>query len=298
MSSDLVPADGAQPSLRRLRRVKDSAALSRLDPLRRLLGTISWAVLEARLVSSPMRYVLRELLGRSGEAVPYDFRDSGRRFFLRHRSGDVAILRKFFLYRYYDLPDPVAERLSASPEPLRLLDLGANIGLFAVHALSCGLNVGSVTAFEPDPPNISVLERTLQANLPEGRWTVVQAAASNSAGVAHFLGGRKNLSRRAASHESGGFDVPLVDALPYLAQADFAKLNIEGSEWQIIEDPRFGDCCPDVMVIEYHRITNPAEDIHAYIDARLGQLGLATAIAVRAHGENGLIWAWRPSRAD
>ena len=45
---------------------------------------------------------------------------------------------------------------------------------------------------------------------------------------------------------------PRVDVFPYLAAADLVKIDIEGSEWEILADARFAGIAARVLVLEYH----------------------------------------------
>ena len=46
--------------------------------------------------------------------------------------------------------------------------------------------------------------------------------------------------------------VKSLDVFPYLAESDFVKMDIEGSEWQLIADRRFADVPAAVLVVEWH----------------------------------------------
>ena len=60
----------------------------------------------------------------------YTLRRGGRRFSVRHRSGDIDIFRKFYAYGYYNLPEEIQARLGSLARPVDVLDLGANVGFF------------------------------------------------------------------------------------------------------------------------------------------------------------------------
>ncbi len=119
-------------------------------------------------------------------------------------------------------------------------------------------------------------------------WEIVRACAANSDGVAMFKSGHHNFSR---IERDGDFAVPTVDVFPYVGAADLVKMNIEGSEWEILEDPRLSetDCA---WIVEYHRIRNPDEDITALATSLFQRAGYRTRVAME-HGGNGLIWAWK-----
>ncbi len=288
MSATTTPAFRARPgrlAVRAARRLRSLPYPPRLEAARARTAKLLWTAYEARLVRTPVRYTFRELV--RPEPADYELRKGGGRISLRHRSGDIDIFRKFHGYGYYDWPPEVLARLEVLDRPLNVLDLGANIGMFAVHTRA-RLPVARVVAFEPDPANAAVLERVLGAN--GGDWRIVPACASNRDGTAMFRTGAHNFSRI----ESGGDRaVPTIDVFEHIAGADLVKMNIEGSEWEVLADPRLADTSA-VWIVEYHRIRNPEADITAAARGAFERCGYTTLSAIAHHG-NGLLWAWRPS---
>ncbi len=271
------------------RRLASAPWPARLAPVRAGAMKLAWTLLEARLVRTPVRYSLRELVTHtSGD---YVLRPARGRITLRHSTGDIDIFRKFYGYDYYRWPDEVVARLSALGRPVNVLDLGANVGLFDVHAQQ-RFTLGSVVAFEPDPDNARVLERVRDAN--GAGWTLVRACASNRDGTAMFESGRQNFSRIGGGE---GSPVQTVDVLPEVLRADLVKMNIEGSEWEILQDPRLADSSA-IWIVEYHRIRNPEPDFHGLVTQLFERNGFVTRVQVRT-ADNGLMWAWRaqPSTA-
>lgn len=259
----------------------------RLGPLRSAAKKLAWTACEARLVRTPFKYAYRELV--RPQAGDYELRDSGVRFAIRHRTGDVDIFRKFYGYGYYEWPFEVTAKLRQLGRPINTLDLGANIGFFEVHACE-QLPIGRVVGFEPDPANGAVLERVRAAN--GASWEIVKACASNRGGWAIFRSNAHNFSR---IDRDGDYAVPMVDVFPYVAQADLVKMNIEGSEWEILQDPRLRST-DAVWIVEYHRIRNPEPDITSLARTLFERSGFVTKGAV-SHQGNGLIWAWKDRAA-
>ncbi len=256
-----------------------------LQVIRSALRKLAWTAIEARLVQTPLTYTYRELV--SGARGDYRLRRSNGSFSLRHRSGDVDILRKFYAYGYYEWPADARAKLRRLGRPVNTLDLGANIGMFEVHAREQQVEIGRVVAFEPEPDNAAMLERVRAANGTD--WEIVRACASNHDGTATFRTGAHNFSR---IDSDGDLTVPLVDVFPYLAQADLVKMNIEGSEWEILQDPRFA-ATDVVWIVEYHRIRNPRPDITPLALELFERCGYRTQVSM-SHEGNGLLWAWKP----
>jgi len=266
------------------RRLASARWPRQLEWLRTATKKLAWTAIEAQQVDSPFRYALRELASR-GQGV-YSLRAGGSRFVVRHRSGDIDIFRKFYGYGYYDIPDEVAAPLRSLGRPLNVLDLGANIGLFEVFTRD-RLPIGSVVCFEPDPHNAAVLEQARAANGAD--WEIHRACASNAPGSAMFSTGRKNLSRIASD---GDTSIATVDVFPYVANADLVKMNIEGSEWDVLRDPRLADTSASWMV-EYHDIASPDPDIYGLAKSLFEVAGYTVRRASQSGERNGLLWAWK-----
>lgn len=265
------------------RRVTEARWPRQLEWLRTATKKIAWTAVEARLVNSPIRYALRELtIGGRGE---YQLRSGAGRFSVRHRSGDIDIFRKFYAYGYYNLPEEVTTRMQSLGRAVNVLDLGANIGFFEVFTRD-RLPIGRVVCFEPDPANATVLEGVRAANGAD--WEIVRACAANRDGSASFNTGRKNFSRVGSD---GDTEIATVDVFPYIAEADLVKMNIEGCEWDILDDARLAQTSVS-WIIEYHRIANPDPDIHRLAREQFERAGYTVRLATK-NEEKGLLWAWK-----
>jgi FkbM family methyltransferase len=247
--------------------------------------------LRARTVRESARFAARELWGGQASAS-YHVRESGLAIVLRHRTPDVFTLDQVFYQRHFDLPHEVVTALERR-EPLRILDLGANIGLFGIAMLG-RFPGATVTAFEPDQHNAQLLERVIASNGADGSWTLVRACAGAGAGTVRFSSGEFGVSHAAAEGEAATDEVQAVDVFPYLAAADLAKIDIEGSEWELLADPRFGKLSTPVLHLEFHArqapTGNPAEAaVRAVEEAGYEH----TAVRHTIDGA-GMLWAWRP----
>jgi FkbM family methyltransferase len=265
-----------------------------LSALRRLGATpllLPAAALVGRAltVRESTAFVAREALGRRGLFL-YTLRDSGLRVALRHGTGDVVTAGEIWRNRDYE---PVAEVAAALGAPARVLDLGGNVGLFALQALG-RWPAAHVTSYEPDPVNAAVARRSLAANDLHPRWTVVEAAAGAAAGTASFAGGQDALSHLVDDGDPRATQtVEVRDVLPEVAGADLVKLDVEGGEWALLADPRFAAAPPRVLVLEYHPDGCPGPDPHAAVRAALDAAGLRVADIWRRDDGHGMLWAWR-----
>jgi FkbM family methyltransferase len=217
---------------------------------------------------------------------------SGATVVLRHGSRDVDLVEEIFgAVHAYEPPDAIAAQLRG---PLRILDLGGNIGLFGAFALG-RWDVQQMTSFEPDPENAAILRATIDANHVTDRWSMHRAAVSNAAGMMSFLPGHLAESRRTGPNEPG-IDVPALDVFSLDHRVDLLKIDIEGSEWSILTDPRLSDLRPRVLVMEWHWRFAPVPDAHAAALAFLIDAGyeIHGDRVDPPRGNTGLIWASRP----
>lgn len=254
-------------------------ALPRVEPVAAL-------ALRARCVRESGRFVARELL-RSRAVARYHARAGGAPLLIRHRSADVVTLGEIFHRPDYAPPPQIAALLDG--RPLRILDLGANVGLFGVFAAGRWPQA-QVLAVEPDPDNLAVLRRCVALSGRGDAWQVVPAAAAAHDGTVAFEGGGQSLSRIAP--DAAG-SVPAIDALARLDGVDLLKMDIEGGEWAILDDPRFVAAAPAVTVLEYHPHLCPHPDPRAAVEAVFARAGQRIhTISARADG-HGMLWAWR-----
>ncbi len=255
----------------------------RRPPIERVVSVF----LRSVTVRESFRFVLRELPPRKILAR-YTLRRCGLTVFIRHGTPDVPTLDEVFYQRHYELPEAVAARLRALPRPPRVIDLGANIGLFGAYIL--GLFPGArVTAIEADAANVSLLRRCAEANERRGEWVIVEAAASNCDGTVEFASGGYSLSHEAGPGERGD-PVRAVDVFPYLAGADLLKMDIEGGEWAILGDPRLKDAAPPALVLEYHPHLCPEPEPRAAAVRALEAAGFEVHPFSETNGY-GMVWA-------
>ncbi len=264
----------------------------------------------------PVRFVLNELRDLP-TLRPYQLRGTGLIAQVRHPLLDMWGIEEMFRFRVYEPPPPVARQLRSLPRAVRVVDLGGHVGLFGLFALGLFPD-SSITSFEPDPGNVEVLRRCVEANALRGRWQVIEACATTSDGTAEFASSF-HLSRLASSSDPGlddlhhgiGSAFPFLqgtalltaerrqvtcrDVFPFLADADLIKIDIEGSEWEILADPRFAELDALALVLEYHPAYWRADDAEAEVRRALNRAGYETMSPARG-ADGATMWAWKPAR--
>jgi FkbM family methyltransferase len=235
----------------------------------------------------PIRFCLRQITRRTG-VRSYRLRGSDVRIVVRHSSGDLITLEEVLAERQYQPPAHLERLFESNGKPLTVADLGANIGLFSAWLIA-RIPDARIVAFEPDPANADVLERCVSSNA--AAVEVVRAAAAPSAGRLRFAAGANAASRVV---DEGGIDVDAVDVFPYLERADFVKIDIEGGEWALLDDPRFASLPARGLVLEYHPHLCPEADPRARAERLLTASGWKlTHMDFDMPAGHGVLWAWK-----
>jgi FkbM family methyltransferase len=259
--------------------------LAGVEPLRRLVQ----AGHVARSVTPSPRF-LGDLAFDRAEGR-YVARRSGQVVHLRPR-GDLQVARELISKEAYAPPPAVLDALrDRAPE---ILDLGANIGLFALDALR-RFPGGRVVAVEPDPDNLALLERNVADNGLAGRVAVRRAAAGTHAGQIAFLAGRRESSRAAGAHDADlpTIEVPVLDVFELAASSDYVKLDIEGGEWALLADDRLAGLAARAIALEWHGRFCTAEDPRGTAESALARAGYTVVHDWHVGAQVGFLWAYR-----
>jgi len=168
-------------------------------------------------------------------------------------------LKDIFVRRIYHFDSP-------RPDPL-IVDCGSNIGLSILYFASTYPS-SRVIGFEPDPTIFPYLQENMARNNVHN-LELIHAAVSARPGptTLHSDGTCGSHLARGASSDAPGaatrYQVPCVRLRDYLTErVDFLKMNIEGAEWEVLED------CEDrlsqvrEMIIEYHHLPELPRTLH------------------------------------
>ena len=249
----------------------------------------------ARSVSSPGAFVRDIVRGRSEGT--YRSRRTGQLVTFRPRL-DLQVAREQISMEGYAPPAEVRAAVK-DIRPSRILDLGANIGLYTLSALARDPDV-TVVAVEPDPDNLALLRRNVAQNGLEGAVEVVAAAAGIGLGRVRFAAGQRELSHVVygdTEEPEGGIDVDVVDVFELARGCDLLKIDIEGGEWPILRDPRFATLDASLIVMEWHEPNANASSPKLEAERLLRAAGYEVVHHGRDVPWAGEIWAYRRDAA-
>lgn len=149
------------------------------------------------------------------------------------------------------------------PTPKTVLDLGANIGLTAAHYAEMWPDA-LVWMVEPNPENIEFARK----HAP--RCVSLPVAVAKDAGYRWLEeDGLRAEAYRLAGESEGARRVyafgmrQLIEVTRHSAGIDFCKMDIEGTEWEIFDDPTWAPGVRHLLVELHGESGEPSEDTRA-----------------------------------
>jgi FkbM family methyltransferase len=200
-------------------------------------------------------------------------------------SHDYQTACEIFFDRIYDCDlDPDSVR--------RIVDLGGNVGYSCLFWCEKYPNA-SVLTFEPHPTHCQLLEWHMNKNGYANRVKLVAAAAGVLAGVANFSD-EDDGSAIVQDMPAGSMKVQVVDVFQAVPDApiDILKIDIEGSEYAILADPRFEALAArtERVLLEWHARGEQGE---ALCRDRLASLGFTVGSGRSCGSHWGMLYGTR-----
>jgi FkbM family methyltransferase len=167
---------------------------------------------------------------------------------------DQFIARKLVLYGGYEEKD--IELLCSLVKPGdHVLDIGANIGLYSLYLSRAVGRTGRVIAVEPDPDNLSLLHKNLEANSCEN-VTVIPCAFGVESGYRELFqreDNRGNLSFADLGGTGCSVSISVRRGEEVVAELKSrptaAKIDVEGAEPLVLSG--LGTRKPDILLFEF-----------------------------------------------
>ena len=182
------------------------------------------------------RYLYKRLLGRRYIGCNV----LGRRMLLDLNNGGISPTLLLNGLREADHTKIMMDELQPG---MKVLDIGANIGYYALLEASRVGPAGRVYAIEPDERNLEVLHKNIQLNHMEQIISVSQLAMSNQTGLQTlFLCSSTNLNTMLSEYAGAGdrpVEVRTTTVDNFLRNKnitiDFVRMDVEGFEIEIFE---------------------------------------------------------------
>jgi len=147
------------------------------------------------------------------------------------------------------------------------VDIGANTGVVTV-LISEALEPSMIFAFEPLKENVIRLKQNVEKNNFKSELKIINKAVyyGKTETMAYSLGdgntgglfledvGREHAGRykKSLSPDDIIFELTTLEAELGEVQVDLLKMDVEGSEWNIVENSKFLKKNVKFMVLEYH----------------------------------------------
>jgi FkbM family methyltransferase len=223
----------------------------------------------------------------------------GRRLAIADSASFVSMYQEIFKKEIY--------AFAADSDSPRIIDAGANIGLATIY-FKQRYPAATVVAFEPDPRIAGILRKNIESFGLSG-IEVVERGLWSAEGSLSFISDGADGGRVEASAHAGAYSIPVTRLRPYLdARVDFLKIDIEGSEGEVLAD--VADLLKNVknLFVEFHSFASRPQDLEGilrgmqiagfryYIES-IGAASSRPFIARERSGDMDLqlnIWAYRP----
>lgn len=190
-------------------------------------------ILTAARTFDPFLPVTLDYLDAKPIAYPFDTRlPNGLQVRLTERE-DVKILWHIFVRRCYEVTGTESV----------ILDLGANVGFFALYAAT-NAPQARVVSIEPVPSTFQRLARHLELNSLNGRVSALNGAVGGHTGkrfiaLENVPAGQRRLLADGKENARPGIEVSCYTLESILDQynlnsVDLAKVDIEGSEFEVL----------------------------------------------------------------
>jgi FkbM family methyltransferase len=227
---------------------------------RSILGKVLF-VYRTRGIQTTCRTVIREIIGLTLKSV-FSIQFVKTKIFDFHLLldlEDAGISRALWLFGKRELDHKwIMEKTVKSGTTV--LDIGANIGYYALIENGLIGRGGKIIAVEPSPDNVQLLKKNIELNKLEN-VEVVEGAVSDIKGVKTFwLAQESNLNSfhpeglQRAGNLKKSIEVQVhtvQDLVKQYGEVDYLRMDVEGHEVQILNDivrlARSGRRCPDII---------------------------------------------------
>jgi len=239
-------------SVSRFDRMNDAAPFGTYAPT----GFVRWAIERTRALPDVwpawrILFVLRRLAASFLKGAPVDVERLGARLRL-YPYNNICEKKVLFTPQFFD-PEELAILETRIRDGFTFIDIGANIGLYALFVAARAGPGARILAVEPQPKVFDRLVYNIRLN-PFGTVKAVACAIADKRGELTMFLDPKNSGESSvkivASSEARTVRVPATTLLDLIrsegfGRVDAVKLDVEGAE-DIILEPFFRDAPPDL----------------------------------------------------
>ena len=194
-------------------------------------------------------------------------RAQARRGTARHEPGEAGLPgygfrmayldRVVWMYQVLEIFDEDCYRVGLIPEKPRVIDAGANVGVFTRYVLWRRPDA-RIVAVEPGPWNVACLRRNV-ADIAPDRVQIIEAALGRTRSTTRLGGAHSDCLRTGVADGQEVAVVPLSDILT--EPTDLLKLDVEGAEMDALSGAGDGLRCVNRVVVEYHEFPGTADGL-------------------------------------
>jgi FkbM family methyltransferase len=176
---------------------------------------------------------------------------NGPRLWIRPFSSDWETAYEVFRLRTYDTG-------MAEEAVRRVVDVGGNVGYSCLFWCAMYPNARVLT-YEPHPIHCELLQQHMEANGYSGRVRLIPAGAAAKASTAALSdnGNQSALVAQDSMNAGPVIEIATVDFFETVGSQpiDILKIDIEGGEYDILQDSRFDDVAErcGCIVMEWHK---------------------------------------------
>ena len=177
-----------------------------------------------------------------------------------------AIDKSSFLSMYHEIFEREIYRFKAETDSPIIIDCGANIGLSVIYFKRL-YPKARIIAFEPDPRAYEALSKNIEALKLDGITLIKKGLGKDEATKAFFSEGADGGRLALESDTNQITDVEVTKLSPFLQNhVDFLKIDIEGSELEVMEECKDALARVDTIFIEYHSLASKPQKLDTILN--------------------------------